>query len=80
VKRQALSEIVANAIEADPSALSPETELRTLPGFDSVNLLSLMISLDEQANIKLGPELASRLRLYGEIEQAALDQGIELED
>ena len=80
MKRRVLREMVAEVIDADPDALAPETELRGLPGFDSVNLLSLMISLDERANIKLGPELASRLRVYGEIEEAARAQGIVLED
>lgn len=80
MKREVLRKLVAEIIEADPAVLLPDTDLRTLPNFDSVNILSLMIALDEQAKIKLGPEQAAKLQFYREIEQLAAEQGIELTD
>jgi acyl carrier protein len=80
MKKTELKSLVAGIIEADPADLSLETNLRTLPGFDSVNILSLMIALDEQAHIRLSPEKASTLALYGEIVELAAQQGVELTD
>ena len=79
MKRQELKSIVAEVIEADPGDLQPETDLRSLPGFDSVNVLSLMIALDERAGIELGPDRASTLRFYHEIEELAVAQGVTLD-
>lgn len=80
MKREDLKALVAEIIEADPAALTPEADLRALPGFDSVNLLSLMITLDERAGIKLGPEQASTLQFFRELEEIAAAQGIVIED
>ena len=79
MKRDDLKGVVAAIIEVDPAELKPETDLRTFPAFDSVNILSLMIALDEQAGVKLGPEQAARLQFYGEIEKLAVEQ-VGLED
>ena len=80
MKKQKLRQVVAEILEADPDSLRSETDLRALTGFDSVNILSLMIALDEQAGIKLGPEEATTLQFFGEIEKLALSQGVTLED
>lgn len=75
MKEEQLRNLVAEVIEADPTAIRSDTDLRALPGFDSVNILSLMIVLDEQMGIKLGPEQASTLRYMRELEDLARGQG-----
>jgi acyl carrier protein len=79
VTRQELKSIVAEVIEADLGELDPETDLRSLPGYDSVNVLVLMIALDERAGIRLGPDKAATLRFYREIEELAVAQGVKLD-
>jgi len=80
MKRTALKELVAEIIETDPALLLPDANLRTLPGFDSVNLLSLMIALDERAHVRLSPEQAASLTSLRQIEEIAAAQGVVLED
>jgi acyl carrier protein len=80
MKRETLKALVAEIIEADPVDIAPETDLRTLPGFDSVNILALMIALDERAGIRLSPQQAASLSRLREIEEIAAAQGIVVED
>jgi acyl carrier protein len=75
MKEEQLRTLVAEVVEADPAAINSDTDLRALPGFDSVNVLALMIALDEQMGIKLGPEQASQLRFMRELEELARGQG-----
>ena len=78
MKRADLRAIVAGILEIDPNSLSPETDLNSIDTFDSVNVLTMMITLDEQAGIKVSPADANALRNYGDIERMAEKQGIEL--
>ncbi len=78
--RNQLKEIVADVLEIEASDLSAEVELTTFETYDSVNVLSLIIALDEEAGIKLGPQDAAKLNTYGDIEKIALEQGVELTD
>jgi acyl carrier protein len=73
-----LKSIVAEVFESDAGKIESDTDLRSLPAFDSVNVLALMIALDERAGIKLGPEQASSLQHYRQIEQIAQQQGVTL--
>jgi acyl carrier protein len=80
VKRDELRAVVAEILEVEPSALQTAVELSSFDNFDSVILLSLMIRLDEAANIKMTPADVPKLRTYGDIESLATRQGIELTD
>jgi acyl carrier protein len=80
MKRADLRAIVAGILEIDPNRLSPETDLNSIETFDSVNVLTLMIALDEQAGIKVSPAEANALRYYGDIERMAEKQAIEFQD
>lgn len=75
MKQEQLQRLVAEVIEADPAGIASDTDLRALPGFDSVNVLSLMIALDEQMGIRLSPEQASSLRYFRELEEIGRQQG-----
>lgn len=70
-----LKQVLAEVIDADPAEIFPETDLRTMPGFDSVNVLALMIALDEQVGVRLSPEQAASLRCFGDLVAIAREQG-----
>lgn len=80
MKKNELKRIVAQELEAEADALDSETDLTTLEMFDSVSILTLMIALDEKAGIKMTPADTRTLRYFGDIEQLAARQGIELTD
>jgi acyl carrier protein len=80
LKRDELRALVAEILEVDAGALNSNVELASLENYDSVMLLSLMIQLDEGAGIKMNPSDVPNLRTYGDIEQLAARQGIQLTD
>ncbi|MGA2052049.1 MAG: phosphopantetheine-binding protein [Opitutales bacterium] len=47
VSNEQIHQAVAEALNIDPAMLKGDTELYTLPNFDSVQLLTLMVVLDE---------------------------------
>ena len=46
----------AQIVDVDPKQLSPETELATLEGWDSVAYLSTMVLIDDKLGITLDHE------------------------
>ena len=74
-----IREIVAEVFEGVAGDIQSDTDLRALPAFDSVNVLSLIIALDERAGIKLGPEQAASLRYFRDIETVAGEQGVKFD-
>lgn len=80
MKRFELRNIVAGVLEIDPSILDPDTDLNTIDNFDSVSVLTLMITVDEQAGIKISPAEANALRYYRDIESLAERQGVKFVD
>ncbi|NWF78907.1 MAG: hypothetical protein HXY37_02535 [Chloroflexi bacterium] len=80
MKRADLRRIVADVLEIDPELLQSGTDLTQIETFNSVAVLTLMIELDMQAGVKMLPEEASKLRLYGDIERVVERHGFELSD
>ncbi|MGQ9928052.1 MAG: hypothetical protein ACUVS4_14420 [Chloroflexaceae bacterium] len=76
--RAELRRIVADVLEVDPELLRSDTELTQIETFTSVAVLTLMIELDMQAGVKILPEEASKLRLYGDIEAVVERHGVTL--
>lgn len=76
--RAELRRIVADVLEVDPELLQSDTELTRIETFTSVAVLTLMIELDMQAGVKILPEEASKLRLYGDIEAVVERHGVTL--
>jgi|GEM_PF-1332951 acyl carrier protein len=76
--RAELRRIVADVLEVDPELLQSDTELTQIETFTSVAVLTLMIELDMQAGVKMLPEEASKLRLYGDIEAVVERHGVTL--
>jgi len=75
MKEEQLRNLVAEVFEADAAQINDETNLRSLPAFDSVNVLSLMIALDERMGVRLSPEQAASLQQMKELVQIAREQG-----
>ncbi len=57
---------VADALGVDAAKLDPETPLNTIADFDSVQVLTLMLALDE-AGVKLLPNDVGKVRTFGDI-------------
>lgn len=67
--------IVAEILEEEPENLQPDTRLEDLETYDSVNALSLIIALDEEAGVKVMPDELMALETYGDIEALAEKRG-----
>jgi acyl carrier protein len=80
MKREELRRIVADVLEIKPEQLGSDTDLTAIETFDSVGILTLMIALDEQGGIKLGPADMRGLRHYSDIEKQAANHGATLTD
>ncbi len=57
---------VARELNVPLELLQPETLLHSLPGFDSVQLLMLMVALEE-VGVKMPTAEAANLRTFGDI-------------
>jgi acyl carrier protein len=79
MKRTDLRRMVADVLEIDPELLHSTVELSKFESFNSVAVLTLMIELDMQAGIKMLPEEASKLKLYGDIERVVERHGLSLD-
>lgn len=79
MKREEIKAIVAEVLETDPAALAWDTDITLLPSYDSVNVLSLIVALDDRARIRLDGAKAG-FRTLAELEKIAASQGVVLED
>jgi len=61
-----IRQAVARELKVPPALLLRDTALHTLPGFDSVQLLMLMVALEE-IGIKIPTTEAANLRTFGDI-------------
>jgi acyl carrier protein len=61
-----IRQTVARELKVPEEMLQPATVLHTLPGFDSVQLLMLMVALEE-IGVKIPTQNAANLRTFGDI-------------
>ncbi len=61
-----IRQTVARELKVPVELLQPDTVLHALPGFDSVQLLMLMVALEE-IGIKMPTQDAANLRTFGDI-------------
>ncbi len=66
ISDESIRQAVARELKVPPSLLLPETVLHSLPGFDSVQLLMLMVALEE-IGVKIPTTEAANLRTFGEL-------------
>ena len=57
---------LATALKVPPSALQPDTVLNSLPDFDSVEMLLLLLLLEEMG-LTLPSQQAAQLLTFGDI-------------
>lgn len=61
------TERIAEIVSASPGAISAETKMTDIPGWDSVTLLSTMILIDSELGVTIRPEVLSRAATFGDI-------------
>jgi len=57
----------AEILNVDAEQLTPETEMNSLEGWDSVTYLAAMVLVDEKLSVKIHPNAFSRARTFGDI-------------
>lgn len=75
-----LRDIVAETFEVEVEALLAAARFDELETYDSVTLLTLMVSLDEQAGIAVPPHQLSELNGMDDILALAKDQGVTISE
>lgn len=68
---------VADVFGVSPDELAPDTELESLPTFDSLVRLSLMVCLSDLTGRPIELAALRRLRTYGDIEALVKAQAAE---
>ncbi len=58
--------LVARELKVPLELLQPDTALHSLPGFDSVQLLMLMVALEE-IGVKMPVAEAANMRTFGDV-------------
>jgi len=61
-----IRQTTARELRVPEDMLQPDTKLHALPGFDSVQLLMLMVALEE-IGVKMPTSEAASLRTFGDI-------------
>lgn len=61
-----LRNAVAEVLEVEPASLQPETNFYDLPNFDSVVILSLIVTLDD-LGVEVPQAKASEIRTFGDV-------------
>jgi acyl carrier protein len=64
-----LAEVVANALRVDPAALNDDLEFNSIPEWDSVNHVALILSLEEAYGLTISDEQIVTLTRYGTIRE-----------
>lgn len=57
----------AEIVSIDPEMLTPQLEMNSIPGWDSVTLLSAMVLIDSELGLTIRPESLSQARTFGDI-------------
>lgn len=66
ITEEKIRKMVAQELKVPEDMLQPDTVLQSLPGFDSVQFLMLMVALEEMG-LKMPTQDAARLRTFGDI-------------
>jgi len=61
-----IRQMVALELKVPPELLQPDAVLHSLPGFDSVQLLMVLVALEE-IGVKMPVTEAANLRTFGDI-------------
>ncbi|HZS60917.1 MAG TPA: acyl carrier protein [Gemmatimonadaceae bacterium] len=64
-----LSSVVANALRVDPAVLNDTLEFNSIPEWDSVNHVALILSLEETYGLTISDDQIVTLTRYGAIRE-----------
>ena len=64
-----LAEVVANALRVDPAALNDDLEFNSIPEWDSVNHVALILSLEETYGLTISDDQIVTLTRYRAIRE-----------
>ena len=67
MKRDDFTHEFAEMLGIDPAQLLPETDLASLPEWDSVAYLSAMVLIDDKLAIAIRPDIISSARTFADI-------------
>ena len=57
----------AEVLNVAPEQLTPETEMDSLAGWDSVTYLATMVLIDEKLSVRIRPDVFSRAKTFRDI-------------
>ncbi|MBI4659280.1 MAG: acyl carrier protein [Verrucomicrobia bacterium] len=63
---EVVREAVANALNVPAESLKPDTSLYSLPDFDSVQMLTLMVALDD-VGVQVPQHKVGEIQTFGDI-------------
>jgi acyl carrier protein len=69
MKRDEFVQMMAELLEAEPSEILPDSSLYDFPSYDSVCALTLMVKLEEDAQVVCSPAELAILKTVGDIER-----------
>lgn len=64
-----LADVVANALRVDPAAISDDLEFNSIPEWDSVNHVALILALEETYGLVISDDQIVTLTRYGAIRE-----------
>jgi citrate synthase len=64
-----LAEVVANALRVDPAVLNDDLEFNSIPEWDSVNHVALILTLEETYGLTISDEQILTLTRYRAIRE-----------
>ena len=64
-----LDDVVANALRIDPAVLTDELEFNSIPEWDSVNHVALILSLEESYGLSISDDQIVSLTRYSAIRE-----------
>jgi len=68
MKRDEFIQMMADLLETETNAILPETSLYDFPSYDSVCALTLMVRLEEDAQVVCSPGELAALKTIGDVE------------
>jgi citrate synthase len=64
-----LANVVANALRVDPAALTDDLEFNSIPEWDSINHVALILSLEETYGLTISDDQIIALTRYSAIRE-----------
>jgi acyl carrier protein len=60
----ALQEVMGTVLEVDAASIGPETDMDTVPAWDSLRHMTLVLALEEEFDVQIADEDAGNITSY----------------